>query len=90
MAAQKWMGQLLRNLAIAPAQDAAAVVPDDGDDLGTTPCRALYVGVSGDVKVTTSDGTTVTFKAAPVGILAVSVKRVFATGTTATNILALY
>lgn len=48
----------------------------------------VYVGVTGDVKVTTVQGKDVTFTAVPAGfILPVVVKRVFNTGTTATNML---
>lgn len=54
--------------------------------------RALYVGVSGDVIVKLKDDTStaITFKAAPVGILPVRAAVVVKSGTTATNILALY
>jgi hypothetical protein len=72
------------------AVSAAGVTTADGSDLPIAPTRALYVGVAGDVKVDMADGTTVTFKNAPAGVLPVSVKRVYATGTAATNILALY
>lgn len=73
-----------------PARKAVAVTTSDSADLATKPTRALYIGVTGDVKVTMQSGDTVTFKAAPVGTLPVCVTRVFATGTTATDILALY
>lgn len=73
----------------APASDAVAVVPSDATVL-TAGVRGLYVGVSGDVAVVTRGGSTVTFKSAPVGILPVCVQKVKATGTTATNLLALY
>lgn len=67
---------------------AAAVTPHDTNELPVY-AKALYVGVSGDVKLTTIDGSTVTLKAAPVGYHWVTAKVVFSTGTTATNILAL-
>lgn len=72
-----------------PARNGAAVVTSDTVAL-TTPAKALYIGVTGDVKVTTVGGSTLTFKAHPVGYLLAQVALVFATGTTATNILALY
>lgn len=75
-----------------PAQHAAAVVPADGADLTQT-TRGLYIGVSGNVRLTLAgdaDGTFVTFLAVPVGVLPVCAKRVWATGTGATNILALW
>jgi len=70
------------------ALDGEPVVPNDSADLspGT---RALYVGVSGDVRVTMKGGTVLDFTAAPVGTLPICVTRVHATGTTATSILAL-
>ncbi len=72
-----------------PAVGGAAVTPNDSQDLAKS-SRALYVGGAGDVKVTTVDGSTITFSAVPAGtLLPVAVKRVFATLTTATNILAL-
>lgn len=70
-----------------PAGDARAVTPSDSTILGA---RALYVGVTGDVTVDTAQHSDVLFKAAPVGILPVAALRVKATGTTATNIVALY
>jgi len=68
------------------ASMAFSVTPADSD-MGT-PARALYVGVGGDVRVTTTGGNDVTFTAVPGGsLLPVSVKRVWATGTTATNVI---
>jgi hypothetical protein len=72
-----------------PADTAVAVAPSDSVDL-TNVSRALYIGVAGDVKVDMGKtGTAIVFKAVPVGILAIRAKRVYATGTTATNILSL-
>ncbi len=74
----------------SPAKSAAAVTPNDSTDLGTT-CRALYIGVSGDVKVNMAgSGDDIVFKAAPVGMLPVRASRVHATGTTATDIVAVW
>lgn len=48
----------------------------------------LYVGGAGNVKVTTENGDAVTFTAVPVGtVLPIRVQLVWATGTTATNIV---
>lgn len=70
---------------------AGAVAVSLSDIVNIVPCRALYVGVSGDVKVLTpNNGTAVVFKAAPVGVLPVQAIRVYSTGTTATDIVALY
>ena len=74
----------------APAIGAAAVTPNDSTDLSRAPARALYIGGTGNLVVDTAEGQTITFTAVPVGIFPVSVKRVRATSTTATNIVALY
>jgi hypothetical protein len=50
----------------------------------------LYVGGSGDLKVDTIAGSTVTFKAVPIGFFPVQVKKIYGTGTTASSILALW
>jgi hypothetical protein len=66
----------------SPATWASAVVPSDTDD--------LYVGGTGDVRVRMRGGNDVTFAAVPTGtVLPIRVTRVFLTGTTATNIIAM-
>jgi hypothetical protein len=72
----------------SPAKHAASVTPDDGTDL-TTVARALYIGGAGDVAVVTAGGDTVTF-ASIQGWMPVRTERVLATGTTATQIVALW
>ena len=72
----------------SPAGHAAAVTPNNDTDLPTT-ARALYVGTMGNVKVTTTGGSVVTFVGIE-GILPVRTKRVHLTGTTASNIVALW
>jgi hypothetical protein len=72
-----------------PGRVAFAVTPTDATDLASY-ARALYVGVSGDlviVPIDNADGATVTLKSHPVGYCPVSVRQVYATGTTATNII---
>ena len=72
-----------------PAAYAVAVTPSDTDELAD-PTRGLYIGASGDLKVTTQAGDAVTFVAVVAGtVLPVRVKQVFATGTTAASIVAL-
>ena len=73
----------------SPGRGAAAVTPNDSADLDRY-ARRLYVGGTGDVKVDMLDGSTVTFSSVPVGELNISVARVYATGTTAANIVAIY
>ena len=67
---------------------ARAVTPSDTTDL--IDVSQLYIGVTGDVKVMLEQGgEAVVLKAHPVGYCPLRVKRVYATGTTATNIIAL-
>jgi hypothetical protein len=80
--------------ADAPAMDAAAVVPSDTTLLvkdGMSP-RALYIGGAGTIRVQMrGESGTVDFAGATAGsVLRLAVQRVFATGTTATNIVALF
>ena len=73
------------------AVSAVAVTPHDTTPLATGVCRALYIGVTGDVEVILADGgTAVVFKSVPVGILPVRAQIVKDALTTATDILALY
>ncbi len=71
-----------------PATGSIAVSPNNSTDLVKF-CRALYVGVTGDIAVMLTDGSTQLFLNVPVGILPVQCKRVLLTGTTATGIVAL-
>jgi hypothetical protein len=74
----------------APATEAEAIV---NDAAFSEPCRAIYVGVAGDVSAKMSEGakTTVVFKNAPAGsILPVSATIVTAANTSATNLIALF
>lgn len=78
--------------ASGPARRAAAVTPSDTVDL-TTYAKALYVGAAGNVRVLTvggEDADATTFANHPVGWLPVQVRRVLATGTTATQIVAAF
>lgn len=67
----------------------AAITPNDSADLPRT-CKAIWVGGTGAIKVTTVDGDTLTFAAVPVGFFPVKAKRVFATGTAATSLIAVW
>lgn len=76
---------------------AAAVTPSDTTNIpsvsgGTNDEGCiLYIGGTGNVKVRTIGGDDVVFAAVPAGTtLQVRVHRVFSTGTTATNIVALW
>jgi hypothetical protein len=74
----------------APGRDAAAVSPDDLSDLAVLP-RALFIGQGGALALRMAGGQDVVFQGVQSGtILPVRVRRVMATGTTATSILALW
>ena len=68
---------------------AAAITPHDANNL-TRPCRAIWVGATGNISLVTAQGDTVTLNSVPVGLLRVGAIRVNATSTTATNLVALY
>jgi hypothetical protein len=74
--------------------DAVVVTPSDTTDLTKKPTAALHIGGAGDVVLTLADmtdGTSVKLEAIADGTtLPIAVKRVFAAGTTATGIIALY
>lgn len=75
---------------IVPITKGAAVTPHDTNLLPQA-TRALMVGVSGDVKVKTVGGDTITLPAVAAGVMhPIAVSQVFSTGTTATTIVALY
>jgi hypothetical protein len=69
-------------------RDAQAVTPSD---TSAVTASALYVGGAGNLQVDMLNGhTAVLFMAVPVGtVLPITVSRVYATNTTATQILAL-
>lgn len=69
------------------ASHAVAITPTDGATIAET--RGLHVGVSGNVAVRMVSGASVTFVGVQ-GVLPVQVDQVSSTGTTATNIVALY
>ena len=83
-------------LPAGPCQAAAAVTPNDGADLTPpttaypTPTRALLIGVAGTISVDMGIFGTAVSMTVPAGLLPLSVKRVRATGTTATGIVALW
>lgn len=83
-----------------PAGRFVAVTLSDSDPITgpTAPslqpaemCRALFVGVGGDVVAIDANGTAVTFKNVASGtILPIRTVRVNSTNTTATNLVALW
>jgi hypothetical protein len=78
------------NNVVDPASNAAAVTPNDSNDLAAT-SRAIYVGGAGNLAVITAGGQTVTFTGVLAGaILPIRASRVMLTNTTATSIMALW
>jgi hypothetical protein len=71
-----------------PADTAFAVTPNNSTDLAT-PTRGVYVGVSGDLKVDLVGGSTeITFVGLAGGVIhPIQARRIYATGTSATNIV---
>jgi len=78
--------------ATVSARKAFAVTPSDTVDLAAGPTRGLYVGAFGNVTVDmVSGGTGIVFVGVqPGSLLPIQATRVYATGTTATSIVALY
>lgn len=74
----------------APARDAFVPVKSDTIDLAVN-TRGLWVGGAGDVVVIMAgDDDAVTFTAVPAGtLLPICVRRIYTTGTTATNLVGL-
>lgn len=79
--------QAQSTLLDSPARDAFAITPDNNTDLDAV-TRAVYVGGEGDLAVIMYSGAEVTLAGA-VGVVPVCVRRVKATGTTATGIVGL-
>lgn len=66
-----------------------AITTSDGTDIPGGAVRGFVVGVAGDVKVTMVNGDVVTWPALVAGIPhAIQCTRIWATGTTATGIVA--
>lgn len=73
----------------SPASHGFAVSPSDGADLPDV-TRAIYVGGSGAVAATLASGAEITLAGIAAGtVLPLRIRRIKATGTTATFILGL-
>lgn len=73
------------NVSAGISGKAAAVTPSDTAD---NYFLYLYIGVTGDVALTTTAGNLVTYKSVPAGaFLWVKTSKVMATNTTATNMI---
>jgi hypothetical protein len=74
--------------AVDPAHHAVAVTPSNTDDLPAA-STAVFVGTTGNLKVTMLGGEILTFNNVPVGWHPIRVTRIW-TSTTATNIVAVW
>lgn len=78
----------------SPAANAEVITPADTDLVNVQFTRGIYVGGAGNLRVTMAGAegdSDVTFSAVPAGaILPIRVKRIWATGTTATLIVSLF
>jgi len=73
----------------SPANDAFEVTPNDGADLESV-TRGIYCGVGGDLHVLMKSGREITFKnIAGEMNHGLRIAKIFATGTTATDIVGL-
>ena len=73
------------------ATDAIAVIPSDSADLSKGITKGLYLGGTGNVKVTLASGVVIELKGLASGVIhPISVKRVHSTGTTAVEIVGFY
>jgi hypothetical protein len=80
--------QASRSATVTPSNTAA--IPSPGGGEGFNNGCVLYVGVAGDIKVTTAGNDDIVFKNVPVGFFPVQVIKVWATGTVASEIIALW
>jgi len=71
----------------SPFQDGLEVTPDDATDLATV-ARGLWIGAGGTLRITTERGTVLNFASVSAGLFPFAARRVHATGTTATGIVA--
>lgn len=71
------------------AKKSLTVTPSDSTDLPER-ARAIYVGVTGNVSIVDPYGNTAVYFAVPAGFqINAEVDRINATGTTATNLIAM-
>ena len=74
----------------AICDDGFSITPHDTNELTSAPAF-VYVGTTGDVKVKSLGGTDLTFANVPAGVtLPIKVVMVYSTGTTASDLVAIY
>ena len=74
---------------ISPPEYGAAVVPNDGADLDEM-TRAINVSGGGDVALVTEGGSSIIINVVAGIAFPITARRILATGTTATGIVALW
>lgn len=75
--------------ATVSAFDGRAVTPSDSTIINAT--RGIWIGTGGDLHVTMASGQELTFEDVPGGIvMPLQVIRIYATGTSALGMIALY
>lgn len=79
--------QARRGFAVTPSDTEDLQMNNGGKAKIVAPC--VYVGTAGDLHVITEGGDEITFKNI-VGFVPVQIVKVFASGTTAEDIIALY
>jgi hypothetical protein len=85
------MGQQTNYSPTFPMFPGGAATFTNSDTRNLPNPSIVYVGTSGNVKVTTAQGDEVVFSNVPSGsVIPVQVIRVWATTTTATNLLRIY
>lgn len=75
---------------LASAEHAETIVPSDANPLARV-TRGVYVGTTGNLRVTMASGETRTFTNIAAGIVhPLQIIQVWATGTTATGVIVLW
>lgn len=85
------MGKQTNYSPTFPQYPAGAFAITTNDNANLQNVAVVYVGVTGNVKVTTANGDIVTFTAVLAGtVIPVQVLRVWQNGTTATSLVGIY
>jgi hypothetical protein len=85
------MGKQTNYSPTFPMFPAGAEAVTTNDSVNLSSPSVIYVGTSGNVQVTTANGDVVTFTGVPSGsVIPVQVIRVWATSTTALNMIRIY
>jgi hypothetical protein len=74
---------------IDPANGAFLITPSDSANLAQN-TTGIYAGGAGEVKVDMINGDTVTFTVPAGVVLPIQIRKVYATGTTASGVVGLY